>query len=119
MSTENYDILPCMQVLGEVVNIIQNVKGLKNSDIQKKSNVSSSQLSQIKAGKKLPSLDKLFQLSKGLDIPASVILRLVEEQQESKHNRIELMQRICEKINELECQEKAYNEELSRINESK
>lgn len=121
MIDEKAEISACLSVLGDVVDILQKVKGVKNVDIQQHG-VSSSQLSQIKAGTKLPSLEKLFELSKGLNVPVSVIIGLVEDQQKHKHSKIEQMRRVCERIHKLEAEiehdEQEYRELSSRTNEA-
>ena len=102
------------QIFGNVIEILQKVKGIKNKDFQVYG-ISSSQLSQIKAGTKIPSIDRLYQLSEGLHVPMSAIIGFVEDQQKNRSTKARLMSRICEQIDELDCKENAYRDELSRI----
>lgn len=116
MQSEN-NVYTVEQSLGNIIGIIQKIKGIKNTDFQVYG-ISSSMLSQFKSGTRVPSIEKLFQLSEGLHVPVSTIMGFVEDQQKNKNSSVKLMGKICDKIDELDRKENEYREELARLKNS-
>lgn len=100
--------------LGDVIEMLQKILGVRNKDLISYG-ISSSQLSQIKAGNKSLSIEKLFKLSEGLDVPVSTILKFVEDKRRNKFSKVVLMEKMCQKIEELETQEAKLTEKLNHL----
>lgn len=66
------------KVIGKTVKAIRIKKGLSQEDLAHECNVDRSYISMIEVGRNEPSITKIFDLCKGLNIRPSDFIRLVE-----------------------------------------
>jgi len=66
------------KVIGKTVKAIRIKKGLSQEDLAHECNVDRSYISMIEVGRNEPSITKIFDLCKGLNIKPSDFIKLVE-----------------------------------------
>ncbi|GBF73427.1 hypothetical protein PA598K_01716 [Paenibacillus sp. 598K] len=70
------------KVIGKTVKAIRIKKGLSQEDLAHECNVDRSYISMIEVGRNEPSITKIFDLCKGLNIKPSDFIKLVEVEYE-------------------------------------
>ncbi|ETT56793.1 helix-turn-helix domain-containing protein [Paenibacillus sp. FSL R7-269] len=75
------------QIIGKTIKAIRMKQGLSQEDLADKCDVDRSYISMIEVGRNEPSVTKIFDLCKGLNIRPSDFFKMIEGEYENNQNK--------------------------------
>lgn len=68
------------RITGQVIGLLRTQKKLSQKQLASRANLARSHLAMIENGRKSPSVETLWNIAAALDMPLSVIIKIVENE---------------------------------------
>lgn len=90
-----------MLEIGSLIVKLRTKKGITQEVLAQTAGISQSYLSQIERGQKIPTIDSLQKISLALDIPFSILLFLLMDEDDIPNAKKDLFKRLSPLLKEL------------------